>query len=262
MKPARPQPAPANAAMPTASPDPAGGAPGTVPAFSVFCHRSWRPSGDDGARITVGALVCPLSAIRSLSSSLRSVKTEHGLKPDFEVKWTKVSPAKTGFYTALIDLFLRHDGLRFVGLIAESGEGVREDGPASRHEIRAQLDRRLLAAILQGPRRYRIYIAIEDTRGGARLQSLRETLAIPPADAVPPSVERIQQIRARESEPLQLADLLTGALAYANRGFDANTGKAAVVARLRQRHAQGALTDPTDPTDSFTPPDPKFSILT
>jgi hypothetical protein len=47
---------------------------------------------------------------------VRALKAEHGLEPDFEAKWTKVSPAKMDFDLGLVDLFLTDERLRFRGL--------------------------------------------------------------------------------------------------------------------------------------------------
>ncbi len=55
---------------------------------------------------------------------IRALKTAHGLKPSFEAKWTKVSPAKSAFYLSLIDLFLADDRLGFCGLVVPEMEAA------------------------------------------------------------------------------------------------------------------------------------------
>ena len=230
--------------------------------FSVFCDESWRMTGGGSWFVALGATVCDTACVRSYVESARRLKVRYGFRAGFVTGWTKISPAKAVFYRETIDMFLHRDNLRFVGLIGESGKNPEEDGRVPRHGSREELDRRLLGAVLQGPHRYRVYTGVTDTRGGARLRRLRETVdALPPGDDRPPGdcrpcVERIQQIRAGESELLQLTDLLTGALAYANRGLGGNAGKAAIVARLRERFGQDA------PGDSFAPHDPKFHVST
>lgn len=229
--------------MPTADPEHADNDASTAPAFNVFCDESWHTTRSGGISVTVGALICPLPDVRSLSESVRSIKTEHGFKPDFEVKWTKISPAKADFYTDLVDLFLYHDGLRFFGAIMESETGSRTDSRTSRERIHEELGRRLLDSVLRGPHRYRVYLDVRDTRGGTRLRRLRETVPTGPAGVDRPHVERIQQVRSHESEVMQIAHLLTGALAYANRGLGSNAGKTTVVARLREQLEPGGVTD-------------------
>jgi hypothetical protein len=48
-------------------------------------------------------------------------------------------------------------------------------------------------------------------------------------------IERSQLVHSNEVEQLQLADLLIGAIAYINRGLSANTGKTAIIERMKQR---------------------------
>ena len=242
-------------------------APATVPArvegsadtsstYSVFCNESWHTIRSGGINMTVGALVCPLPDIRSCAEAVRSLKVKHGLATGFEAKWTKVSPAKAEFYMDLVDLFLRYHHLRFFGAGAESGIGSKDGAPVSRDGIRDALNRRLLEAVLCGPHRYRVYLEVGDTRGGARLRRLREGVTDKPLGADQPHIERLQQIRSSESGIMQIADLLTGALAYASRGLGGNVGKTAVVARLRERFGAEALTDAAVPHDS------KFNVMT
>ena len=228
----------------------------SVRTFSVFCDESWRMTGSGNWFVAIGATVCDTSCVRSYAESARRLKARHGFRAGFKTGWTKISPAKAVFYRDTINMFLHCDNLRFVGLIGESGKNPEEDGRVPRHRSREELDRRLLGAVLRGLHRYRVYTGVTDTRGGARLRRLRETVdALPPGDGRP-CVERIQQIRAGESELLQLTDLLTGALAWANRGRSGNAGKAAIVARLQERFGQEA------PGDSFAPRDPKFHVST
>jgi len=72
----------------------------------------------------LGSVICEKRFVQDLSKKTRILKTEHGLGPDFETKWTKVSPAKKDFYLALADLFFEDDRLRFRGLLASDSRGA------------------------------------------------------------------------------------------------------------------------------------------
>lgn len=146
--------------------------------------------------------------------------------------------------------------MRFFEAGAELGTGPKDGAPDSRDGIRDALDRRLLKTILCGPHRYRVYLKVADTRGGARMRRLHEAVADKPTDDSQPRIERLQQIRSNENEIMQIADVLTGALAYASRGLGGNVGKTAVVTRLRERLGVEVL------TDAAVPHDPEFSIVT
>ena len=113
----------------------------------------------------------------------------------------------------------------------------------------------MLRHIFTRPNRYRIYLDIKDTQGGPKIRKLHQVLANNLGDFQREHVERVEQLRSHESELSQVADLLIGALAYANRGLDSNSAKMAVINRLRDRFGEQILST----TSSFTAP--KFNIL-
>ena len=113
----------------------------------------------------------------------------------------------------------------------------------------------MLRPVFVAPKHYRIYLDIKDTRGASKTRKLHEVLASSLYDFDRECVERVQQIRSHESEILQIADLLIGALTYAHRGLADNKGKTAIIARLQERFGEQALTR----TSSFA--STKFNIL-
>ena len=74
----------------------------------------------------------------------------------------------------------------------------------------------MLRPIFCAPHRYRIYLDVKDTRGGPKTRKLHEVLANSLYDFDRQCIERVQLVRSHESELLQIADLLIGALTYAN----------------------------------------------
>jgi hypothetical protein len=48
-------------------------------------------------------------------------------------------------------------------------------------------------------------------------------------------IERVQVVASHESDLVQLADLLVGAVSYANRGLSGNAGKEQLINRLKSR---------------------------
>jgi hypothetical protein len=66
--------------------------------------------------MALGAIWCPKEAVKTLSSEIAELKRQHGAEG--ELKWGKVSPAKMGFYEALIAWFVekkRYKVSRFGG---------------------------------------------------------------------------------------------------------------------------------------------------
>jgi hypothetical protein len=211
--------------------------------FNVYCDESCHLEHDRIPVMAWGAVSCPAEDTRAIAEAVRALKAEHGLARDFEAKWSKVSPAKAAFYLALIDLFLADERLRFRGLVVPDKsklDHARFD--QSHDDWYYKMYFTMLRPIFTAPHRYRIYLDVKDTRGGPKTRKLHEVLANSLFDFDRECIERVQQVRSHESELLQLADLLIGALTYANRGLASSTAKTAIVERLRQRLGPNALT--------------------
>ena len=227
-----------------------------IKTINIYCDESCHLERDHIPVMAWGAVLCERWDVRDVSERIREIKVEHGLKSDFEVKWTKASPAKMGFYVALTDFFLADERLRFRGLVVPDKSRLdHERFDQSHNDWYYKMYFTMLRQVFVAPQRYRIYIDVKDTRGGPKARELHDVLANSLPDFSRKCIERVQQIRSHEVELLPLADLLIGALAYANRGLDGNRAKTAVVSRLRQRLGEQALTC-TSPYASN-----KFNIL-
>jgi len=81
---------------------------GTV--YNIYCDESCHLEHDRQEVMVLGAVWCPLQDTRKIAEDVRQIKKQHGLSSRFEVKWTKVSPAKVDFYLDLVDYFFRSEG--------------------------------------------------------------------------------------------------------------------------------------------------------
>ena len=97
----------------------------------------------------------------------------------------------------------------------------------------------MLDPVINPDNEYHILVDIKDTRGGKRVNKLRDVLCNNKYDFKGEVIRQIGQINSRESEILQLADLINGALAYYNRGLckevDSNAGKIQLVEELQKK---------------------------
>jgi hypothetical protein len=85
--------------------------------YNVYCDESCHLENDHQQVMVLGAVWCPQEKTREISIRLREIKAHHGLPPEFELKWTKVSPAKARFYLDVMDYFFDDDDLCFRALI-------------------------------------------------------------------------------------------------------------------------------------------------
>ena len=204
--------------------------------INVYCDESCHLQNDQQKAMVLGAVWCPKTAVRAIADHTRAIKTRHGLAASFEVKWTKVSPAKTEFYRDVVDYFFDCDDLHFRALIVPDKSVLDHDAHVQTHDgwyYKMYFD--MLKVIIDPQLRYHIYLDIKDTRSGAKVRKLHEVMANAHYDFLRKIIERIQTVRSHEVELLQLADLLIGAVSYVNRGLSGNRAKEELVKRMQER---------------------------
>lgn len=204
--------------------------------YNVYCDESCHLEHDHLKVMVLGAVWCPLEKVHEISVRIREIKQKHGMKPGFEAKWTKISPAKKELYLDLIDYFFDDDDLHFRALLVPDKSILDHTAFGQDHDTwyyKMYFD--MLKVLLSPTAAYRIYLDIKDTRSADKVDQLRTVLCNNIYDFQREIVERVQNVRSHESEILQLADLLIGAVAYVNRGLSGNAGKETLVARIRER---------------------------
>jgi len=162
----------------------------------------------------------------------------------FEIKWTKVSPAKLDFYMKLVDYFFRQPELHFRGVVIDKTVLDHARFHQLHDDWYYKMMFTLLEPIIDPQQCHRGYLDIKDTRSEEKRAKLERVLRNANYDYDSTIIERVQQIRSYESELLQLADLLIGAVAYHHRvrrgdlpgpGRPLNAAKIALIERIRQR---------------------------
>jgi len=93
--------------------------------FNIYCDESCHLEHDQQPAMVLGAVWCPLDKVHEIAVRLREIRKHHNLPPDFEIKWTKISPAKQQFYLALMDYFFDDDDLHFRALIVPDKSRLR-----------------------------------------------------------------------------------------------------------------------------------------
>lgn len=204
--------------------------------YNIYCDESCHLPHDSSDVMVLGAMSCTESNKKDIFNDIRQIKEKHGLSSWFEIKWTKVSKAKVDFYKDLIDYFFYNEDLNFRGLIAKNKKTLN-------HTKYNQGDYNLwyykMYFLLLDPitdetdEEYKIYIDIKDTLGGPRVKKLEEVLCNNIYDFKHEVIRYVKQINSKESEILQLTDILIGALSYFHRELyfesDCNSGKKEII---------------------------------
>jgi hypothetical protein len=211
-------------------------------AYNIYCDESCNLEHDGQKAMVLGAVTCPVRKTREVAAHIRAIKVKHGLPPEFEVKWTKVSKAKLDFYLELVDYFFDERALAFRALVVPDKSMLDHAAFAQGHEdfyFKMYFD--MLKVLLDPTCEYNIYIDIKDTRSGGKTARLREVLSNSLYDFERRIIQQIAIVRSEHVQQVQLADLLMGAVGYVHRGLCGNAGKVAIVNRLRQRSGYGLL---------------------
>lgn len=223
--------------------------------IDVYCDESCHLLHDGEDVMVLGAVAVPHDQRLEIADQIRGLKQDHGLSRSFEVKWTKVSPGQLTFYEALVDFFFDNPDLEFRGLVAHQKSALRHEDFGQDHDTwYHKMYWEMLRVVISPRARYRIYIDIKDTRGGAKARTLYEVLSNTYHDWNHDIVERIQIVRSHELEILQVADLMVGALGYASRGRSTSAAKMAVIRRIEERSGHSLAR-------STTLGAPKFNIF-
>jgi len=209
--------------------------------YNVYCDESCHLEKDRQPVMVLGAVWCPLEKTKEISARLREIKKTHGMRSDFEVKWTKVSGSKLRMYMDFIDYFFDDDHLHFRGLVAPKTSLNHGAFNQAHDDWYYKMYFDMLKVLFDPESQYRVYLDIKDTRGAVKVQRLHDVICNNMYDFRRSIVERVQLIRSHESSILQVTDLLVGAISHVNRGLERSQGKTAIVQRIRDRSSYSLI---------------------
>lgn len=203
-------------------------------ALNIYCDESCHLENDRQKVMVLGAIQCPANASRSIAKRIKAIKTRHGLRSDFEFKWTKVSPAKIDFYMDLLVFFFEEQELCFRALIIPDKRKLRhEDFDHDHNTWYYKMYFNLLKIFLIPPNQYCIYLDIKDSASSEKAQKLREVLSNNQYDFNQKIIKKLQNVRSHEIEQVQLADLLIGCVLTANKDDGKSLAKKTLVEKMR-----------------------------
>ena len=203
--------------------------------YNIYCDESCHLEHDGMPVMVLGAVWCPNSDTRRISQRVGEIKRRHAIPPGMEIKWTKVSPAKQALYLDLVDYFFDEERLHFRCVLIHKTQLDHPTHNQTHDTWYYKMCFTLLEPIIDPEQRYRVYLDIKDTRSEEKRRKLEEVLRNSRHDSKGCIIERVQQIRSHESQLMQLADLLIGAIAHHNRGLRTSAAKLAVIERIRKQ---------------------------
>jgi hypothetical protein len=154
----------------------------------------------------LGSLWIPADNREIIKQNIKALRSEHGVWG--ELKWTKVTNAKLAFYKALVDMFFDQANLSFRAIAINSSNldiklHHNNDPELGYFKFYYQL----LSHRLSAGDEYSIFLDHRKNRLPNRLHKLKLVLSRSKPQA---TVNNLQAIPSRESDLLQLCDILLG----------------------------------------------------
>jgi hypothetical protein len=204
--------------------------------FNIYCDESCHLPNDNSNVMVLGAIKCDENKKTEIYHDIREIKKKHGISTWTEIKWTKVSQSKLELYKELIDYFFKNINLSFRCIVATSKSSLNHErfNNGNYDDWYYKMYYHLLLPFFgkmnntvghDDDFNYRVFIDIKDTQGGPKVKKLKEVLIKGINKEQLPGLSNqhylkdIHQINSRESELLQLADLLIGIITFYYRGF-------------------------------------------
>lgn len=203
--------------------------------LNIYCDESNHLPNDGRLFMVLGATMCPTNKSREVAVRLREIRAKHQIRPNVELKWTKVSPAKLGFYQDIIDYFFDDDDLNFRAVVAPKQDLNHERFKQTHDDWYYKMMFYLIRNVLPAQDEAFIYFDKKDTNGQEKIDRLREVIANAEYDFNRNNIRRLQIVESHHVGLLQLADLLIGAVNYANRADTTSVAKLHLVNRIRER---------------------------
>jgi hypothetical protein len=201
----------------------------------IYCDESSHLENDNSEIMGLGALTCPVDRKDVVFQRIREFKVEHGLKKNFEIKWSKISPSKVDFYIDLINYFFDLEYLGFRSIIINKNDLDHEVNNSSHDEFYYKMNFLLIRELLVPSKRYKIFLDKKDTKGRKKIDKLHNYLCNNQFDYKKEVVQSVQEVVSDQIELVQLCDLLLGAVSYANRGLETSSAKLRVINKIKQR---------------------------
>lgn len=188
--------------------------------YEIYCDEScWEALFDKDAHqyAVIGGIWIPAECRQQIKADIKSLKESYGLMG--EMKWNKVCPSTISMYEDVINMFFNNDNIRFRAICIKTDEINNEkynngNGELGFYKFYFQL----LHHWITWDNSYSIFLDYKINGNQHRVKELGRILKKTSSS----DILNIQALPSNESLLIQLADVLTGATAYAYNSNDIN----------------------------------------
>lgn len=209
---------------------------------------------DNSDVMCIGAIIIPDEHLYAYKNEIKRIKSKYGIL--HELKWNTVSRTHLIMYDELLRLFFDSQ-MVFRSILIKNKSNIQAHSLA-RDEYNkfyySVIERLIRFSIRHNSNRansYRVFLDLKDNHGKIKLTSIHKELIT--MIGTDDKIQSMQNIRSHESQFIQLADIIIGAITYRARGLSSSEAKTHIV-RLIEQLSGYQLNEGTEPGDS------KFAI--
>lgn len=167
-----------------------------------------------------GAISCSYNKKDQIVKDLRNLKNKYFINSRYETKWIKVSKTKLDYYKELIDYFYNNNDIKIRILVAIDKERLNNEkyNGGEYQEWYYKMYYYLLENFIKSDCSYYMFYDEKDKYTTYRMNKVKDII-INKLGKNEHFDFKIKQINSKESELMQLLDVVMGAVGYKNRGF-------------------------------------------
>lgn len=210
--------------------------------FNFYCDESTHLENDHQPYMIIGYVSTPYHLLKMHNTNIREMKIKHFLKG--EMKWSALSKSRYPFYNELVDYFFSNSSLEFRAIVVDKSQMNHEAYNQTHADFYDKMYYQLLNKRIHPEHSYNIYMDIKDSYSYLKAKSLKSYL-----ERDYRNIRNLQVIKSYESELMQLADVLIGALNYRIRGLNKVTSKNNIIEKI-EKHCGKPLTQRTKKDES------------
>ena len=171
--------------------------------FNFYCDESTHLENDKQQYMILSYVSSPYNQLKKHNKAIREIKRKFFVKG--EMKWNSISKSKFVFYNEIVEYFFMTD-LQFRAVIIDKSQLNHANHNQTHDEFYDKMYFQLLNKKLLFDATYNIYIDEKDTHS----------------------------YKSYESELMQMADVLMGAINYKLRGFTKVTSKNKLIEKIEK----------------------------
>ena len=185
--------------------------------YNLYCDESCYMENDHKKYMIVGTIKCPKKSRKQICNDIRNIKEKYNINKYQELKWIKISKPTEDLYKEIIDYFFSCSQLSFRCVIVDKTKLNHDKYNQTHNDFYYKLYYQLLIRGIVPNKGNYIYLDIKDTKNTIRIKKLTECLSNGTYDFEEKFIKNIQSINSKDSELLQLADIIIGAIGFIKR---------------------------------------------